>query len=143
MTTFLLIRHGINDLVDRAIAGWMPGVHLNQEGRTQAERLAERVGDARIAAIYSSPLERACETAEPIGRRRGLPVQICPGVGEIQFGDWTGHSLERLADAPRWRQFNSFRSGTRAPGGELMLEVQARTVAELERLGEQHPEETV
>jgi len=143
MTTFLLIRHGINDLVDRAIAGWMPGVHLNPEGRAQAERLAERLGETRIAAIYSSPLERACETAEPIARRRGLPVQICQAVGEIQFGDLTGHSLEHLADLPGWRRFNSFRSGTRPPDGELMLEVQARTVTELERLRERHPEETV
>jgi probable phosphoglycerate mutase len=143
MTTFLLIRHGTNDLVDRAIAGWMPGVHLNQEGQAQAERLAERLGETEIAAIYSSPLERAYETAEPIARRRGLPVQICPGFGEIQFGDWTGHSLEDLADVPGWRHFNSFRSGTRVPGGELMLEVQARTVAELDRLREQHPKETV
>jgi probable phosphomutase (TIGR03848 family) len=143
MTTFLLIRHGTNDLVDRAIAGWMPGVHLNEEGRTQAERLAVRLRETRIAAIYSSPLDRACETAEPIARQKGLPVHICQGVGEIQFGDWTGRSLEDLAGVPGWQQFNSFRSGTRVPGGELMLEVQARAVAELERVRERHPKGVV
>ena len=143
MTTFLLIRHGLNDLVDKAIAGWMPGVHLNAAGQAQAAQLAERLAQAPIAALYSSPLERARETAAPLAERLGLEIRTCEDFGEIRFGDWTGKELKELAADPHWQQFNALRSLTRAPGGETMLEVQARTVRALEALRQQHPNEMV
>ena len=72
-TRILLIRHGINDYVkEHRLAGRTPGVHLNEEGLAQAAALAERLASAPIAAIYSSPLERACETAAPLAGRLGL-----------------------------------------------------------------------
>jgi probable phosphomutase (TIGR03848 family) len=143
MTTFLLVRHAATDLVGRTIAGWMPGVHLNQEGRAQAERLAGRLTHVPIAAVYSSPLERARETAAPLATRLGLQVQIREGIGEIHFGEWTGRDFRGLAQVPKWRQFNLLRGSTRIPGGEFMLGVQARMVAELERLRERHPGDVV
>ena len=54
MPTILLIRHGENDLVSKCLYGRMPGVHLNQEGRTQAESLAQFLANAPLKAIYSS-----------------------------------------------------------------------------------------
>lgn len=114
MTRFLLIRHGMTDLVDKAVSGWTPGVHLNDEGRAQAAKLAERLAGAEVKAIYSSPLERARETAEPISRRFGLEVQIVEEVGEIVLGEWTGRELSDLNNEPLWRRFNSLRSLTRA-----------------------------
>jgi probable phosphoglycerate mutase len=138
MATFYLIRHGAHDLLGRAMAGRMPGVHLNADGQRQAEQLAERLAAAPIRAIYSSPLERARETAAPLAARLGQPVQISEALGEIDFGDWTGHTFEELREIPRWQQFNSYRSGTRIPQGELMLEAQARIVGEMERLRELH-----
>lgn len=143
MTRFLLIRHGMTDLVDKAVSGWTPGVHLNDEGRAQAAKLAERLAGAEVKAIYSSPLERARETAEPISRRFGLEVQIVEEVGEIVLGEWTGRELSDLNNEPLWRRFNSLRSLTRAPGGETQLETQARMIAALERLRERHPSQTV
>jgi len=143
MTRFLLIRHGMTDLVDKAVAGWAPGVHLNDEGRAQAAKLAERLAGAEVKAIYSSPLERARETAEPVSRKFGLEVQVVEEVGEIVFGGWTGRELSDLNEDPLWRRFNSLRSLTRAPGGEIQLETQARMIAALERLRERHPGQTV
>jgi probable phosphoglycerate mutase len=143
MTTLLLIRHAANDTIGKRIAGRMPGVHLNREGLLQAERLAERLAGIPVAAIYASPLERTRETAEPIARKLGHQVQISEALAEIDYGEWTGRALEELADLPRWKRYNSFRSGTRAPQGELMLEAQARTVLELERLRRLHPEEAI
>ena len=68
MPTLLLIRHGENDYAKRGVlAGRLPGVHLNENGRLQAEQLAEALCGLPIRAIYSSPLERAMETAEPLG----------------------------------------------------------------------------
>lgn len=143
MTTFLLIRHATTDAVGKSLAGRKPGVRLNAKGRTQAEVLAARLTEAPIASIYSSPLERARETAEPLARQLNLEVQICNGLNEIHFGEWTGRKLEELAPVPEWQRFNCFRSGTRIPGGELMLEAQARVITELERLREKHPGEVI
>jgi broad specificity phosphatase PhoE len=81
MATLYLIGHGAHDLLGRAMAGRIPGVHLNAEGKRQAERLAERLGEGSLRAIYSSPLERAQETAAPLAARLGLPVQTSEAGG--------------------------------------------------------------
>jgi probable phosphomutase (TIGR03848 family) len=138
MTTFLLIRHALCDPVGHSIAGRRPGVHLNTEGRQQAVRLAERLSGLSVVGLYSSPLERAIETAGPIAHTHGLEVQPAPGFVEVDFGDWTGRSLAELEPLPQWRSFNQFRSGTRIPGGETMGEVLTRSLKEMERLGRLH-----
>lgn len=143
MTVYFLIRHAATDMVGRAIAGWLPGIHLNPEGRAQAAALAERLAGVPLAAIYSSPLERAQETAAPLARLLRVGVETRERLGEIRFGDWTGRSFRDLADDPLWRRFNSDRGNTRAPGGELMLETQSRVVVELEWVRGRRPNEAV
>ena len=128
------------DPVGRTIAGRAPGVSLNAEGRQQAKALVRRLSGLQIEAVFSSPLERALETARPIAEDRGLQVQALAGLNEIDFGEWTGRALEDLAPAAQWQLFNRYRSGTRIPGGETMLEVVARSVKELERLQQTHSE---
>jgi len=142
-TTFLLVRHADHDWIGKAFAGRLPGVHLNANGRRQAEELAGRLASAGIAALYSSPLERALETVEPLAQRLGLPVTRRERLIEIGTGDWTAEPFDKLGPTARWRRFLSFRSSTNPPAGELMLEVQARMVTELEELREQHPGKTV
>src|SRR3546814_6877824 len=97
MTTIFLIRHAAHDLVGRAIVGRMPGVHLSRAGRQQAEKLAERLAQEPLAALYSSPLARARETAEPLARRLRLELQIAEDLDEIDYGEWTGRTLDELA----------------------------------------------
>ncbi len=143
MTSFLLIRHAANDTIGKRMAGRMPGVHLNAEGLAQAERLAQRLSKTSASAIYSSPLERARETAAPVADRLGIPVHVCAEIAEIDYGEWTGLELRELAELDRWRQYNFFRSGTRIPQGELMLEAQLRTIVTMERLRRVHPGETI
>ncbi|MBZ0157306.1 MAG: histidine phosphatase family protein [Alphaproteobacteria bacterium] len=140
MTIFLLIRHGTTDMLGRILAGWMPGVHLNEKGKREAAELAERLAPLSLAALYCSPLDRALETAAPLASRKGLPVQVCEGVGEIRFGEWTGMDFPSLNASSVWKRFNEFRSGTRIPGGEIIGEVQARMVAEMERIQGLHPD---
>jgi broad specificity phosphatase PhoE len=142
-TTFLLVRHGDTDWIGKAFAGRQPGVHLNATGQRQAEALAGRLAGAGITALYSSPLERTVETAEPLARRLGLTITTRERFTEIATGDWTGETFEALGHTPRWQRFLSFRSSTSAPAGELMLEVQARAVTELEELRNRHPGATV
>lgn len=143
VTTFLLIRHATNDFVDKALAGRLSGVHLNEEGRRQAEILAERLQHVTIDSIYSSPLERALQTAEPLARRMGLTIQLREKLLEIETAEWTGKTFDALAGDPQWKRFNSLRSATRCRGGEHMLEVQLRIVDELEELRERSPDRTV
>lgn len=83
-------------------------------------------------------MERAQETAEPIGAALRLPVQVSPALTEIEFGEWTGRTFGTLNADARWRQINTFRSGARIPGGESAAEVQARIVSELLRLRAAH-----
>jgi probable phosphomutase (TIGR03848 family) len=143
MTVFFLIRHALHSLGGERIAGRTPGVHLSPDGRVQAAQLAERLADVPLKAIYCSPLERTRETAQPIADRLGLPVQVCEELNELNYGDWSGQKLEDLRKLEKWQQFNSFRSGTRVPNGELMLETQARIIREMQCLRERHPDDYV
>jgi probable phosphoglycerate mutase len=143
MTTFLLIRHGMTDAVGKTITGRLPGVHLNEAGQKQADDLPSRLKRWKIDAIYSSPLERALETAAPAARKLGLKVMMSEALSEVDFGEWSGRSLAELDRLPEWRLYNTFRSGTRAPGGELATEVQTRMVEQLTRYSRQHPDQIV
>jgi probable phosphoglycerate mutase len=143
MTKFLLIRHGLTDAVGLSITSWLPGVRLNERGQAQAQELAAALSDASIDAVYSSPLERTMETAAPLAERLGLTLKLRDAFGEVRFGAFSGQSLTELEALPAWKAYNVFRSGLRAPDGELMLEVQARFVAELEELRKVHARQTV
>ncbi|CAA9223083.1 MAG: hypothetical protein AVDCRST_MAG42-678 [uncultured Chthoniobacterales bacterium] len=134
MANFLFIRHGAHDYLGRAIAGSRPGVHLNEIGRQQAEHLVDKLSLLQIGAIYSGPLERVGETAEPLCRARDLPLQVADEFTEIGLGGWTDRAFTDLAAEQLWGHYNSFRSSTTAPEGELMLEVQARVVRKLTEL---------
>lgn len=138
MTTFFLIRHASCDGLGRTLWGRTPGITLNEEGKLQAQQLAERFQGMKLQAIHSSPLERAVETAEAIGRPVNLEVEIDPEFNEIDFGDWTGKSFDALSGDACWHSFNSRRSATRIPGGESFLEVQTRVVREMDTLSLRH-----
>ena len=140
MTVILLVRHGMCDAVGRSIAGRAPGVRLNEAGAAQARELADALADLSLAAVYSSPLERAVETARAIAERQGLEPQVHEGLVEIDFGAWTGRTLEELATDPTWRAFNEQREATRIPGGERMDEVMRRAAGALDEIRNAHPE---
>jgi broad specificity phosphatase PhoE len=135
VTTLHLVRHGSHVLPSGVLAGRSPGVTLSAEGREQALRTAERLaGTDGIDAVQCSPLERTYQTAGIIADRLRLtPVRV-DALVEIDFGDWTGRSFEELDRCEDWRQWNHFRTGTRPPGGETMLEAQARALRHVETL---------
>jgi probable phosphoglycerate mutase len=143
MTTFLLIRHAAHELVAHSLTGHLRGIHLSAEGQAQAHALAGRLAYLPIAAVYSSPLERAIETAEPLARV--LHQEICreEGLIEVDYGEWAGKRFDALSDDKRWQHWNSFRSAAPLPQGGLMLEVQARAVATLVRLQRSHRDQVV
>jgi broad specificity phosphatase PhoE len=139
MTTFHLIRHGERDTPDGILAGVALGVHLTERGRAQAEAIARRLASEPLDQVFSSPQERALETAAPLARARQLEVQTTVALSEIDFGAWTRKAVVELDGEVRWRNFNQFRSGTRIPSGESALQVQARFVGELLRWRDTFP----
>lgn len=143
MTVFLLVRHGAHVLGGERIAGRKPGVHLSDLGRQQANRLAARLAGTPIHAIYTSPIDRTRETADILAARLGLQPGVLAALTEVDFGHWTGGELGELRRLPRFHQWNAFRSGTRIPGGESMLETQARIVAAMLTLCEHHPNQYI
>ena len=142
-TRILLIRHATTDRVGKALSGWLPGIPLDAPGKIQAEGLVQRLKSVHIHQIYSSPIQRAMETASPLAKARNLEIQSAPGLGEVNFGNWQGQSIASLEGDAQFELFNSHRSCTRAPGGELMLETQARMVATLLEIRERHIAQTV
>jgi probable phosphoglycerate mutase len=143
MTTLLLIRHGLHEYGGHRIAGRTPDVHLSPDGRRQAEELAKRLSELKIDALYASPITRCQETAGAIASQNGLTVQMEDAITELDFGDWQGGILKDLDEQDLWKRFNAFRSGTRAPGGELFLETQLRIVRFLLELKDRHEGQTV
>src|SRR3954469_10330598 len=143
MTTVLLIRHGTTDDVGRRLAGRTPRRHLNEQGICEARELTLRLVDTPIAGVYSSPLERAQETAAALAAMHALPVVTRDDLTELDFGRWTGVEIDALEGQPDWLAFNTARSETRIPGGEMMAEVQARVVAAIVQIAAQHDSETV
>lgn len=145
MTHILLIRHAVNDFVKTGkLAGWTPEVHLNEEGKAQAEALGKRLADAPIRHLYSSPLERTMETAEAICQYHSdLSIQQNREIGEVQYGDWQGQAIAALTKRKMWHVIQEYPSRASFPNGETMREVQTRAVNELERLSLRHPREMI
>ncbi|GAC1347302.1 MAG: histidine phosphatase family protein [Acetobacteraceae bacterium] len=121
----------------------MPGVGLSEAGREQAERLAAALASRPIAAVVSSPLQRAQETAAPIAARLGLAVTTDPGLDEIDFGGWTGLEFSALDGRPEWDAWNRARSMAACPGGESMVAAQARALACVAQVRAIYPEQEV
>ena len=143
MTVLLLIRHAHTDTAGKRLTGWERGVHLNDRGRTEATELTERLDGVPIRAIYSSPLERCRETAAPLARVLGIPVSIRRSLIEVDYGNWTGRSIAGLRRTKLWSVVQRAPSRIRFPGGESLLEVQARALAEAERIALAHPRDAV
>lgn len=135
MPFLLLIRHGENEYVAKGrLAGRLPGVHLNENGRKQAQAVAEKLGQAPIKAIYSSPLERAVETATPLAQALSLEIIPCPDLSETDYGEWQGKSLKGLRRLKQWRTVQYAPSLMRFPGGESFAECQYRVCQAIKSL---------
>jgi broad specificity phosphatase PhoE len=140
----VLARHAAHDLAGVALAGRLPSVALNAQGRAQAEALANALAASGVEALYSSPQRRARETAGAIAQRLHLPVREAPEFDEIDFGEWTGRTLQELdGGSPGWREWVERRATATPPGGEAFAKVRQRVLAGAERVRHAHPSGTV
>ena len=139
MPLLLLIRHGENDFVKTGkLPGHTPGVHLNERGQKQALTLAEALTHVPIKVIYSSPLERAMETAEPIATSHKLEIIQEPRLMDADVGTWTGKSLKVLRHTNAWKVVQQSPSRFQFPEGESFMDLQTRIVNALESIVKKH-----
>ena len=134
MTVVLLIRHAHTDALGRFLAGRAAGVPLSTIGRAQAERLGRVLAALPLAGIYTSPLERAVETARGIAHHQPVRIHEDADLHEIDFGDWTGRTFAELDELVEWQAFNERRSAAAVPHGEAPARVQERIVGAITRL---------
>ena len=146
MTTVILIRHGETDWNrERRFRGRAP-VPLNARGRQEAELTAQRVAaNWKINAIYSSPVVRAMETAEPLGRLTRLPIHLSEPFADLDYGLWQGRLpaevvLSHPEELEAWLREPA---AVRIPGGETLAEVEVRATSELAAIVSWHPAEAI
>lgn len=144
MALLVLARHGRTAAnADGVLAGWTPGVHLDEHGREQAARVGGRLAPTPLVAIVTSPLERCRETAAAIADAQGTrPVEHTEeDLGECHYGAWTGRQIKELAQEPLWRVVQERPSTVRFPDGEhhrgeTMTEMRDRAVRAITRWDE-------
>lgn len=141
MPILLLIRHGDNDVFKTRLAGRLPGVHLNADGLRQAQTLAQDLADAPLKAIYSSPLERALETATPLAAAHGLEVTIHPGLIEVDYGELQGRTYKQLKRLKVWQLLHRQPAAVQFPDGESLANLMERTARVMDELAAQYDDQ--
>ena len=139
MATLFLIRHALTAQTGRVLYGQTPGIDLDDRGRAQAAKLAERFASVRLTAIYSSPLDRCTQTVEPLAAAKRLRVSSAPDLIEMDTGAWTGRTLPQVRRTKLWRVVQTEPSRFRFPDGEGFVEAEARAVAAVDRIARRHP----
>ncbi|MFJ8930826.1 MULTISPECIES: histidine phosphatase family protein [unclassified Streptomyces] len=128
MPTLILVRHGRSTANTAGVlAGWTPGVALDERGAAQAARLPERLADLPLAEIVASPLQRCRETVAPLlAARPELTLRTEDRIGECDYGDWSGRKLAELSDEPLMQVVQQHPTAAAFPGGESMRQMQHR-----------------
>ncbi|HOC05741.1 MAG: histidine phosphatase family protein [Bacillota bacterium] len=141
MAQLLLIRHGETVWNREGRFQGAIDVPLSEKGKAEARQLGAYLRDKPLKAIYSSHLSRALETAQAVARHHHLPVQVVEGLGEINMGEWAGHSWEEIWE--KWPElgrqwYNSPPESPPPPGGEYYPDFQARAMEALEEIAAAH-----
>ncbi|MEL7643052.1 MAG: histidine phosphatase family protein [bacterium] len=132
MAIIILVRHGETDWVGKRLQGRLPGINLNETGRRQAQLAAEALQHLPIKAIYSSPLERAAQTAQYLADRKGLQVEHHPGLIEMDYGSFTGKTFKQLWKMKGWKQMVQPGNTEPFPGGDSVATALERVITGIE-----------
>ena len=143
MARIILVRHAPTPETGTRLTGRLPGVSLDEAGREAARATAAALADLELSAVYSSPIDRTIETARIVGRPHELRPIPEPGLTEIDFGTWTGETLDSLRRTDLWETVQQAPSRFRFPGGESFVEAQARAVECTQRIAGEHRGGTV
>jgi probable phosphoglycerate mutase len=142
MTKILLIRHGDTDYVDEALAGRIDSP-LNLLGIQQSEAIANAIKHLPIQAIYTSPLIRTQQTAEPLAKLLNLEININHELNQVNFGKWQGMDFDELVQDPDWKLFRENPASVKIPGGEDSSMVRERVSNTIHLLSQQYEEEEI
>lgn len=134
--TIFLIRHAAHAHLGQVLSGRMPGIALSADGARQAERLATSLSSARFAAVHTSPVQRARETAAAIVFARNVRPVVSEALDEIDFGGWTGKTFAELDGDDGWRRWNDARGSAVATDGESMAAARGRIVAHIDKIAQ-------
>ncbi|MDW8807365.1 MSMEG_4193 family putative phosphomutase [Streptomyces scabiei] len=128
MPTLILVRHGRSTAnTEGVLAGWTPGIALDERGAAQAAALPGRLAGLPIAEVVTSPLQRCEETMRPLlDARPGLVAHTEERIGECDYGDWSGRKLAELMDEPLMQVVQTHPTAVEFPGGESMRAMQHR-----------------
>ncbi|MFF3646689.1 histidine phosphatase family protein [Streptomyces sp. NPDC002564] len=149
MPTLILVRHGRSTANTAGLlAGWTPGVALDERGAAQAAALPGRLSALPIAEVVASPLQRCQETVAPLlAARPGLQAHTEDRIGECDYGDWSGRKLAELVDEPLMEVVQRHPSAAAFPGGESMRAMQTRAAEAVRewnaRVEREHGEDAV
>jgi broad specificity phosphatase PhoE len=132
----MLVRHGVTAETGRVLTGRLPGVALSDVGRLDARVVAEHLAGENVDAVFTSPIRRCRETARIVAEPHDLTPVTDRSFIETDFGRWSGRTLKDLGRLKSWGRLMTSASRFRFPDGETLGEVQARSVAGLERVAE-------
>lgn len=138
-TKVFLVRHGITDWHREGKLLGQRDIALNEEGLAQAEHAAEGVAGLQIAEVLSSPLLRALQTAEIIGKRTGIEIARDPRLVDFRVGKWEGMTYQQISASDEYQRFLADPFSERIPGGESLQEVRRRAVSAIEQALEDNP----
>ena len=146
MTCIILVRHGQTEWNRVERFRGRADVPLNETGLAQAEATGLRIhGEWQPSAVYSSPLSRAVRTAEAIAKHFDLPVQIHPGLVDIDYGEWQGLTPDEVRD--RWpavlHAWYHQPDEAIIPGGETLAQLRSRGMSAVNELSARHAEQTI
>ena len=138
MTRIVLLRHAHSSANAKAIlAGRAPGVDLSDRGRKEAQDVAKRLKEINFSLIRVSPMERCAQTIEPLltqlskSHETKAIVEVESDLVEVDYGKWTGRKLAILSRDKAWKVVQNTPSAMYFPGGEGLLDVQARAMRAL------------
>ena len=145
MTRILFIRHGRTVSNNARRYSGHNDVELDAVGLEQARKVAARLKDQPLTAVYASDLQRAFLTAEEIAKEHGLEVIRLPELRELNFGVWEGKTHQEIVEednelVQKW--FNDPFT-VLIPEGETMADLQLRIVKCIKQIVKDHPDETV
>ncbi|MEU0471443.1 histidine phosphatase family protein [Streptomyces olivaceus] len=128
MPTLILVRHGRSTAnTEGLLAGWTPGVALDERGAAQAAALPARIAGLPLSEIVTSPLQRCQETIRPLlDARPESRAHTDERIGECHYGDWSGRKLADLTNEPLMEVVQEHPSAAAFPGGESMRAMQTR-----------------
>ena len=146
MGSIIFLRHGqAKNNTERILAGRTPGVPLTDKGHDQAKKAAKFLEDMNISAIYSSPIERAKNTAEIVAEHTSVDVRIDDRLIELDMGKFTGMPYDDIFNS-HGNVFMKFYRGELEiahNGVETFADVKKRVLGIVDHVVDNHPDENV